>query len=105
VCLFTPRRPGDHAALQRPRAGREAVHPDPDAAEERAVAPELAEEAQLHAAQQLHTQERGQRPAAQQLGARRRRAQSPVLHAERRGPERQRRGLKRGPAPPGGLRV
>ena len=46
--------PGSDATLQRQRTGREAVHLNPDSAEERAVAPELAEEEELHAAQQLH---------------------------------------------------
>lgn len=98
---------GRDAALQRQRTGREAVHLNPDSPEERAVAPELAEEAELHATQQLHAQRRKQRePAQEQLGARH--AQSPVLHPDRRRPEPERRHLTWGlppagrPAPPGG---
>lgn len=83
---------GGDAALQRQRTGREAVHLNPDSPEERAVAPELAEEAELHATQQLHAQRRKQRePAQEQLGARH--AQSPVLHPDRRRPEPERRHL------------
>lgn len=40
--------------VQRAGAGWEALHPDPEPAEKWAVAPELAEEAQLDATQQLH---------------------------------------------------
>lgn len=80
VCFALFFHKGSDATLQRQRTGREAVHPDSDPAEERAVAPELAEEAELHAPQQLNAQRRRRRgqPAQEQLGARR--AQSPVLH-------------------------
>lgn len=91
LCFALFFREGSDAALQRQRTGREAVHPDSDPAEERAVAPELAEEAELHATQQLHAQRRRREPAQEQLGARR--VQSPVLHPARGGPDPERRHL------------
>lgn len=88
--VLIPPPPGNNAALQRQRTGREAVHPDPDTPEERAVAAELAPEAQLHAAQQLGAQ-RHRQPAQKQLGPHC--TQSPVLLGHRGGPEPERRHL------------
>ncbi len=63
-------------ALQRARAGREALHPHPDASEEWVVTPELFAQEELHAPEQLYAQE--QLHAAQQFCPRR--AKSAVPH-------------------------
>lgn len=98
---------GNDAALQRQRTGWEAVDLDSDASEERAVAPELAEEAQLHAAQQLHAQRRRRQPAQEQLSSTHN-AEGAVLNPEWYQPEPECRHLTWGlppagwPAPPCG---
>lgn len=96
VWFFCPA--GSHATLQRQRTGREAVHPDPDPPEKRAVAAELAAEAQLHAPQQLHAEGHWE-PSEEQLGSHR--TQSPVLLRHWRGPEPECRHLTWGLRPAG----
>lgn len=93
---------GKHARVQCAGAGWEAFHPDPDSAEKWAVPPKLAEEAQLHATQQLHAEKHSE-SAQEQL----RTHQSPVFYPGRWCPEPECRHLTRGlltagpTAPPG----
>lgn len=71
---------GGDAEVFGPRAGREALHTHPDAAEERAEPPELTEEEELNEAEQLHEERRRElrHHAEEQLGPHR--AQSAVPH-------------------------
>lgn len=98
-CVVSPE--GSDAALQCSRAGRETVNLNPDSAEERAVPPELPQEEELHATQQLHAERCRQQhePAQEQLGAHRQ--QSPVLHPDGGRPEPERCHLTGGLPPAG----